>query len=271
MTQWLDQLSELCVRFSPERGALVIEELTEINKLERAWHANAVEFLHRNERTAFGQEFSPLIDRANRLVEEAKGWVQKLNNRITGEEDGLPTSVIHLQNQMEDYYTFLSSRDANRSFTPSERLTLNDSLAGWDKAIDGILLALANNAEQMQVRIPAGIERWLKKVGEQLNMASDIRGEENTKLHTSTIAWMIQLLVKSGKEAPSEAWDRELHNLKQEVGGLLGIVHERAWVCHVLTLDELIPSPPRSPPPPPALCRSRCSTPTSRRTARTSP
>ena len=41
--------------------------------------------------------------------------------------------------------------------------------------------------------------------------------EENLKLHTSMISWMVHLLVKGGTEAPSDSWDHEFHLLNHEV------------------------------------------------------
>lgn len=37
------------------------------------------------------------------------------------------------------------------------------------------------------------------------------------KLHNSIISWMVHLLVKGGKEAPSDAWDHEFVLLSHEV------------------------------------------------------
>lgn len=37
------------------------------------------------------------------------------------------------------------------------------------------------------------------------------------KLHTETISWLVQLLVKGTTEKSNEAWDQEFHQLHQEV------------------------------------------------------
>lgn len=76
---------------------------------------------------------------------------------------------------------------------------------------------LSNTTEKEQHKTPLHVENLISRILDQMATDIDLKNEENMKLHTSMVSWMVQLLVKGGKEAPSEVWDQEFAVLNQEV------------------------------------------------------
>lgn len=76
---------------------------------------------------------------------------------------------------------------------------------------------MTNTTEKEQHKIPLHVENLLSRLLDQLNTDTDVRNEENMTLHTSIISWMVHLLVKAGKEKPSDAWDHQFGQLTQEI------------------------------------------------------
>ncbi|KAJ1543172.1 Axonemal dynein light chain domain-containing protein 1 [Cladochytrium tenue] len=62
---------------------------------------------------------------------------------------------------------------------------------------------------EMLAKVSAEIGEWMTKLGNRVS--------ENIKLHHAIVSWMVNILIKSTKEKPSESWDHELLQLVQEV------------------------------------------------------
>ncbi|KAI9203094.1 uncharacterized protein BJ171DRAFT_558937 [Polychytrium aggregatum] len=216
LKKWVDQISLVAVRFTSDRDLVFQEDIVKIRKLTETWIDCGLKLLKRNERNTNGKDYIPLTETLQRVHHEIDEWLVKIDMRISG-EDGIAAQVISLQNQLEDRYTTYSARDPEKPLPSSERIQLKESLNQWIEHIGTIIELISNTAEKEQQKIPLHVENWLSRVLDQLNTDTDIRNEENVKIHTSMISWMVHLLVKGGREKPSESWDYEFHQLNQEL------------------------------------------------------
>ncbi|KAJ3033158.1 Axonemal dynein light chain domain-containing protein 1 [Rhizophlyctis rosea] len=217
LSKWVEQITSVAIRFTSDRDLTIQEEITAIRRMSDTWVEAGHKLLRRNERNTNGKDYVPLEETLGSIGKEIEEWLEKLEKRVSG-EDGIASLVISLQNQLEDRYTTYSARDFDKPLPPSERAQLKESLTHWvDQIGNNIIKILTNTTEKEQHKIPVHVENWLARLLDQLNTDTDIRNEENLKLHTSMISWMVHLLVKAGKEKPTDAWDFEFHQLNQEL------------------------------------------------------
>ncbi|KAJ3162328.1 Axonemal dynein light chain domain-containing protein 1 [Geranomyces michiganensis] len=217
LMKWVEQITAVAIRFTSDRDLVFQEEITQIRKETEYWVEACYKLLRRNERTTNGNEYAPLSDFLSKIGEEVQDWLNKLDQRVSG-EDGIASHVISLQNQLEDRYTTYGTRDITKPLPLTERLTLRESLFNWTGQIGkNIIDTLSNTTEKEQHKIPLHVENLLSRLLDQLNTDTDVRNEENMKLHTSIISWMVHLLVKAGKEKPTDAWDHQFNQLTQEI------------------------------------------------------
>jgi hypothetical protein len=75
---------------------------------------------------------------------------------------------------------------------------------------------LSNTAEREQHKIPLQVEHWIGKVLEQLNQDTDCRNEENIKIHTKLVSWIVHLLLPQ-KEGVKETKKEQFEVIWKEV------------------------------------------------------
>lgn len=218
LKKWVDQMNSVAIRFTSDRDLALQEELIYLKKNAEAWVEAGMKLLRRNEKNANGKDYIPLLEALSKVAAEIDDWVGKLETRVSG-EDGLASNVISLQNQLEDRYTAYSGRDFDKPLAPTERLIIKDALSHWYENINVLIRTLSNTSQKEQYQTPLHVDNWTSQLLEQLTMDTDLRNEENIKLHTSMISWMVNLLVKGGKEKPNESWDHEFLQLHQELIG----------------------------------------------------
>ncbi|KAJ3049361.1 Axonemal dynein light chain domain-containing protein 1 [Rhizophlyctis rosea] len=217
LSKWVEQITSVAIRFTSDRDLSIQEEILQLRKMSDVWVEAGTKLLRRNERNTNGKDYVGLREVLGGLGKEVEEWLEKLERRVSG-EDGIASLVISLQNQLEDRYTTYSARDFDKPLPPSERAQLKESLTHWvDQIENHIIKILTNTTEKEQHKIPIHVDNWLARLLDQLNTDTDIRNEENLKLHTSMTSWMVHLLVKAGKEKPSDAWDFEFQQLNQEL------------------------------------------------------
>ncbi|KAI8919300.1 hypothetical protein DFJ77DRAFT_482851 [Powellomyces hirtus] len=217
LMKWVEQITAVAIRFTSDRDLVFQEEIAEIRKETELWVEQTYKLLRRNERNTNGNEYAPLSDFLSKIGEEVQDWLTKLDHRVSG-EDGIASHVISLQNQLEDRYTTYGTRDNTKPLPLIERHALRESLFNWTGQIGkNIIDTLSNTTEKEQHKIPLHVENLLSRLLDQLNTDTDVRNEENMKLHTSIISWMVQLLIKAGKEKPTDAWDHQFNQLAQEL------------------------------------------------------
>ncbi|KAJ3141179.1 Axonemal dynein light chain domain-containing protein 1 [Geranomyces variabilis] len=217
LMKWVEQITGVAIRFTSDRDLVFQEEIAQIRKETEFWVEACYKLLRRNERNTNGNEYAPLSEFLSKIGEEVQDWLTKLDQRVSG-EDGIASHVISLQNQLEDRYTTYGTRDITKPLPLTERLTLRESLFNWTGQIGkNIIDTLSNTTEKEQHKIPLHVENLLSRLLDQLNTDTDVRNEENMKLHTSIISWMVHLLVKARKEKPTDAWDHQFNQLTQEI------------------------------------------------------
>ncbi|KAJ3122249.1 Axonemal dynein light chain domain-containing protein 1 [Nowakowskiella sp. JEL0407] len=216
LMRWVEQITTVAVRFTSDKDLTFKEEINQIRKLAESWIELSLKLLRRNEKNTNGKDYAPLIEILSRNSVEVEDWLSKLDVRVSG-EDGVASLVISLQNQLEDKYTTYSARDAEKPLPPSERTQLKDNLVHWIAQIDTVVSSLSDTSEKEQLKVPLHIENFVSRLLDQLNTDTDLRNEENLKLHNLMTSWVVQLLVKGSKEPPTDAWDHEFHQLHQEV------------------------------------------------------
>ncbi|KAJ3114491.1 Axonemal dynein light chain domain-containing protein 1 [Physocladia obscura] len=214
--KWVESITSVAVRFTSDSDLVFHEEITVIRKIAEQWLEAGTRLLHRNEKNTNSRDYIPLTDVLAKIGIEIEEWLTKLESRISGEE-GVASLVIGLQNQLEDRYTAYSARDLDRPLTAVERSQLKEALVRWTEQLVILTTTLSNTCEKEQQKIPLHVENWVSRVLDQMNTDTDVRNEENHKLHTTMISWMVHLLVKSGREKPSESWDHEFLQLTQEI------------------------------------------------------
>ncbi|KNC96796.1 uncharacterized protein SPPG_08000 [Spizellomyces punctatus DAOM BR117] len=217
LMKWVEQITSVAIRFTSDRDLAFQEDISQIRKETEVWIEGGYKLLRRNEKNTNGKDYLPLTEILSRVGLEVQEWLTKLEMRVSG-EDGIASNVINLQNQLEDRYTTYSARDLDKPLPFSERQSLRDSLTNWSAQIGKNLIdTLSNTTEKEQHKIPLHVENWLSRLLDQLNTDTDIRNEENIKLHTTMISWMVHLLVRAGREKPTDAWDHEFAQLTQEL------------------------------------------------------
>ncbi|KAJ3018697.1 Axonemal dynein light chain domain-containing protein 1 [Thoreauomyces humboldtii] len=218
LMKWVEQITAVAVRFTSDRDLVFQEEIATIRKETEAWVEACYKLLRRNERNTNGAEYAPLGEFLSKIGEEVQDWLTKLDQRVSG-EDGIASHVISLQNQLEDRYTTYGTRDTSKPLPLVEKQALHESLYNWTGQIGkNIIDTLSNTTEKEQHKIPLHVENLLSRLLDQLNTDTDVRNEENIKLHTSLISWMVHLLVKAGSEKPTDAWDHSFTQLTEELG-----------------------------------------------------
>ncbi|KAJ3069417.1 Axonemal dynein light chain domain-containing protein 1 [Podochytrium sp. JEL0797] len=216
LMKWVEYITSVAIRFTSDSDLVFQEEITAIRKIAEQWLEASLKLLHRNEKNTNSKDYIPLSDVLAKIGLEIEEWLTKLEKRISGEE-GVATLVIALQNQLEDRYTSFSARDFDKPLPTFERNHLKGSLVQWTEQLVSLTETLSNTCEKEQQKVPLHVENWISRILDQMNTDTDVRNEENHKLHTLMISWMVHLLVKSGKERPTEAWDHEFLQLTQEI------------------------------------------------------
>ncbi|KAI9092459.1 hypothetical protein DFS34DRAFT_633666 [Phlyctochytrium arcticum] len=222
LMKWVESITSVAIRFTSDRDLAFQEEIAQIRKDTEVWLEAGFKLLKRNEKNTNGKDYVPLTEFLNRIGLEVQEWLNKLELRVSG-EDGIASYVISLQNQLEDRYTTYSARDLDKPLPFSERQSLKESLSNWSTQISKNLIeTLSNTTEKEQHKIPLHVENWLSRLLDQLKTDTDVHNEENIKLHTSMISWMVHLLVRAGREKPTDAWDHEFVQLTQELAAFNG-------------------------------------------------
>ncbi|KAJ3118918.1 Axonemal dynein light chain domain-containing protein 1 [Phlyctochytrium bullatum] len=216
LMRWVENVTSVAIRFTSDRDISLQEDIQLLRKTTEAWIEAGLKLLRRNEKNTNSKDYIPLTEVLTKLGAEIEEWLNKMEMRISG-EDGIASHVISLQNQLEDRYTTYSARDFDKPLPSSERAALKESLSHWIEQIGVLMETLSNSSEKEQQKIPMHVENWIKRLVDQLNTDTDLRNEENLKLHTSMLSWMVHLLVKGGKEKPNESWDHDFHQLHQEL------------------------------------------------------
>ena len=233
---YVQHMNTVATRFTGDRDVALMDEIRLVRQLTEGWIEAGIKLLKRHEKTTNGYEFKMLLEDLTKIDGSIHGWMTKLERRISG-DDGLATQVISLQNSLEDRYTTYSARDFNRSLPQSERKVLSDSLRQWVDQVTSILsthahfynvshplrflnfslVIIGKASDKEQRRIPSHVEGWMSKILDRMETDTDIRSEENIKLHNQAVNWVVQLLVKSAKERPSPSWDQDFYLLQQSV------------------------------------------------------
>ncbi|KAI9188024.1 hypothetical protein H9P43_002415 [Blastocladiella emersonii ATCC 22665] len=219
LKRWVDHINQVSTRYTSDRDEHIMDDLTGLQRSLEGWVALGGALLKKNEKSSSGKEYVELQNRLFHLKEELENWIARMRSRVSG-DDGVASQVISLQNQLEDRYSLFSSRDNTRPLSNSERALLKESLSSWHDQISVLVAMMAASSSGDERRLPANVEAWLIKVSDQLANDSELRNEQNIKLHNSLVRWMVHLLIKSGRKAPDESWDDELHQLEKDLFGL---------------------------------------------------
>lgn len=216
LKRWSEAASIVALRFTGGRDVGYQEEILRIRMSVDNWVQSGFVLLRNNEKNANGKEYTPLIETMSTIMADTDEWLTKLDHRVAGEK-GVASSSIGILNQLEDRYATFSARDTRKVLPQAERDMLKITISNWIDQLSELIGVISETAEKDQELIPVACETWLAKISDQLNTDTDMRTEENHKLHNSMINWMVQLLVKSGKETPTEEWDQEFQQVNQEL------------------------------------------------------
>lgn len=216
LNKWIDQISLVAVRFTSDRDLSLQEDIVTYRSVVENWVEAGLKLMKRNEKTTNGKDYKALTENLTRLNNEMENWMRKIELRVSG-EDGIASNVISLQNQLEDKYTTYSARDPEKPILAAERLQIKDSFHNWIEICSSLISTLSNTTEKEQARVPTHIDNWRQRTLDQITTDTDVRSEENTKLHSAMTSWMVHLLIKGVNEKVSDSWDEEFHQLNQEV------------------------------------------------------
>ncbi|KAI8818932.1 uncharacterized protein EV422DRAFT_551113 [Fimicolochytrium jonesii] len=217
LRRWVESVTTVAIRFTSDRDVALQEQISGIRRETELWVEACFKLLRRNERNTNGRDYAPLSEFLSRIGVEVQEWLNKLEQRVSG-DDGIATHVISLQNQLEDRYTTYGAKDLSKPLPTPDRQALCDALYAWTSQIGkNIIDSLSNTTEKEQHKIPLHVENLLSRLSDQLNTDTDVKNEENMKLHTNITAWTVQLLVRAGKERPSESWDHAFSQLLQDL------------------------------------------------------
>ncbi|KAL3899501.1 MAG: hypothetical protein SGCHY_002006 [Lobulomycetales sp.] len=216
LNKWIDQISLVAVRFTSDRDLSLQEDIVTYRSVVENWVEAGLKLMKRNEKTTNGKDYKALTENLTRLNNEMENWMRKIELRVSG-EDGIASNVISLQNQLEDKYTTYSARDPEKPILAAERLQIKDSFHNWIEICSSLISTLSNTTEKEQARVPTHIDNWRQRTLDQITTDTDVRSEENTKLHSAMTSWMVHLLIKGVNEKVSDSWDEEFHQLNQEI------------------------------------------------------
>jgi hypothetical protein len=222
LNKWIDQITQVAVRFTSDRDLSLQEDVVIYRSVVEYWVEAGMKLVKRNEKTTNGKDYKILTDSLSKLNGEIDNWLRKIEMRVSG-EDGIASNVISLQNQLEDKYTTYSARDPDKPFLASERVQIKDSFHNWIEICSNLISTLSNTTEKEQARVPIHIDNWRQRTLDQITTDTDVRSEENLKLHSTMTSWMVQLLIKGVNEKVSDSWDQEFHQLNQEVSDLTNV------------------------------------------------
>ncbi|KAI8912817.1 hypothetical protein EDD86DRAFT_274457 [Gorgonomyces haynaldii] len=214
LNQWADEMSVLVVRFTSDRDVSILEDIVTIRRMTQQWIEKGSKLLKRNEKTTNGKDYVQLSNNLNALSTEIEEWLNKLELRVSG-DDGTAAQIITLQNQIDDRTTSFSAKDQEKPLLEHERLQLKEVLVSWTDMIGNLINIYSNTTEREQHKVPLHVENWVSRVLDHMNTDTDIRNEDNMKLHTSIVNWMVQLLVREGKPKTAEESENDfqiLHN-----------------------------------------------------------
>ncbi|KAI9224115.1 hypothetical protein BC828DRAFT_374313 [Blastocladiella britannica] len=238
LKRWTEATHVVVARYTSDRDEHILDHLNVSQRGLENWIGHATAVLTRTDEMTQRREYQELGSRLALLQEELEGWLERLRAKVSG-DDGVASAIISLQNQIEDRTTvFLAARERDRTMPTHERQSLRESLNSWYEQLGIVVAMLVAQQGADEKRLPAAVEAWLSKLTDQLANDIEVRNEENVKLHDSLVRWMVQLLIKSGRQAPDETWDEELSALESDIYDLNHHLQRDAGDLEVLSDDR---------------------------------
>ncbi|KAJ3340132.1 hypothetical protein HDU93_007357 [Gonapodya sp. JEL0774] len=205
LADWLDACSRIASRFTSEAYLALREDLLSARRLSDGWLESANRLLNRNAASTNAARYSTMKETLTRGGRDVDRWCDKLAARLAG-EDGVASAAVALQNQLEDRVAAYHAREGDLGLAEQERSALRESLRTWSQLVKALRDTLSNTTETEQAKIPSRIDSWLNRVQDQLSTDADARHEENSRLHSSAVTWMVGLLVNiRGSDGESTA------------------------------------------------------------------
>ncbi|ORZ33973.1 hypothetical protein BCR44DRAFT_1390896, partial [Catenaria anguillulae PL171] len=237
--KWAEATNQVSTRYTSDRDEHILEQLTNAQRGLSVWVGLAVAVLQRTEKSTARKEYLELQTRLTLLQEELEGWINKLRTKVSG-DDGIASAVIALQNQIEDRYAvFAGVRDRERAISAVERFMLRESLGSWQEQLGILIVMMSSSSGSEEKRLPLNVENWLTKLMDQLNNDTELRNDGlKHQAHNSLVRWMVQLLIKTGRQAPDKSWDQELTQLELEINELNKMLIKDAGDMEVLSDDR---------------------------------
>ncbi|KNE58417.1 hypothetical protein AMAG_03990 [Allomyces macrogynus ATCC 38327] len=219
LKKWLDYANTVSVRYTSDRDEHIMNDLSTLQKSLDGWISAASTVLRKNEKSTSGELYVQLQEKLAEIKSDLESWIMRLKGKASG-DDGVAGQVISLQNQLEDKYSVFSSRDNSKPLNGNERIMLSEALVAWNDQLSLLTAILASNANGEEKRLPMVVESWLGKLVDQLATDSELRSDQNVKLHNTMVRWMVHLLIKTGRQVPDESWDRELDEIEIDVNAV---------------------------------------------------
>ncbi|KXS11639.1 hypothetical protein M427DRAFT_102213 [Gonapodya prolifera JEL478] len=219
LSDWLEVCSRVASRFTSDSYLALREDLLSARRLSDGWLESAIRLLNRNAQSTASARYGTMRDTLTRVARDVERWCDKLAARLAG-EDGVASASVALQNQLEDRVAAYTAREGDLSLVEQERSAMRESLTTWGQLVGALRETLSNTTETEQAKIPSRIDSWLNRVQDQLSTDADARHEENARLHSAAVEWMVGLLVniKSAALKPDDRrWDRAYHQLCHEI------------------------------------------------------
>ncbi|KAJ3319435.1 Axonemal dynein light chain domain-containing protein 1 [Boothiomyces sp. JEL0866] len=212
LQEWATLLMFVTSRFTSGKDVSIREEITQVRKISNQWTEACFHLIKRNQSSSNGNEYHHMNTTLTYLQTDIYDWLTKLESRASG-EDGIANAVIVLQNQIEDKLKLQLSKTTKLS--PQERTQTIDLLATWVEQIGVLISILSNTAEREQHKIPLQVEGLITKILEQMNNESDTKTEDNIKLHTSLVSFMVNVLLP--KPNQEDAVEQMFHVLNKDL------------------------------------------------------
>ncbi|KAI8897679.1 hypothetical protein BC833DRAFT_592703 [Globomyces pollinis-pini] len=204
---WITQIQLVTIRFTSGKDAVIREEISAIRRMTNTWVESGIKLIRRSEDSINGQEYVPFNESIKNLHGSILDWLVKLEARASG-EDGVANGMLMVLNQLEDRAAFLNSK-SKMPLLSNDRLQTIDLLESCIEQMSALINLLSNSTEREQHKIPLLVENWITRVLDQMNTDIDSRNDENIKLHTNLISWMVNLLLphKNDEEPPEEVFE----------------------------------------------------------------
>jgi hypothetical protein len=198
LAAWVEEMNLQVIRFTSDKDQTLPEEVFNIRKLSKSWIDKSRILLSRNEKTTSGQKYIALYANLENIQLEIEEWMVKLELRVGG-DDGTSIKLVQLHNNVDDRHNSYSNKELDKPLLESDRQTLKNNLSLWTGMISSLIANYANTTALEQQKVPLHVETWSQKVLDHLNADTDVRNEDNMKLHIAIVSWIVQLLVKETK------------------------------------------------------------------------